>query len=223
MLAPERWKLEDFMSDYPGMKLRPSSHVQIRLTGTFAFYGNHPESGELSDSYRLEIQIPDQFPHELPVVKEIGRKIPGPGHPDQKKYHVNDDGSFCLGSPLRLKMAIVDNSTLPCFADRCLVPYLYAVSRKLKHGGDLPFGELEHGPEGLISDYADLLGLDNRSSVIEAFKLLGMRKRLANKRSCPCGCKNRLGSCKFHFKLLNIRKIAHRSWFREQATYLMLK
>jgi hypothetical protein len=99
------------------------------------------------------------------------------------------------------------------YAEGCLVPYLYAASHKIMHGGKFIFSELSHGNPGIIQDYQDLLGLTSRSQVAAAITLLGIKKRLANKLPCPCGCGMRLGACPFRYILNKFRKMAHRSWF----------
>ncbi len=222
MEYPKEWQLDVFLSDYPCMKVRPSSNTFLRLVGDFAFTADHPEHGELSDIFRLEISVPRGFPKDLPIVKEIGGKLPNLKHPDREDFHVNPDCSLCLGSPLRLLMKLAETPTLPGFAVCCVVPYLYAISCKLKNGGNLPFGELAHGRDGLLDDYAQIFGLTSRVSIVKVLFLLSLKKRDANKRPCPCGCANRLGRCNMRFKLNRFREIACRAWFNEHAKQLYL-
>jgi hypothetical protein len=85
------------------------------------------------------------------------------------------------------------------------------------HGGDFVFGELAHGDQGIVDDYSAMLGLKERHQVTQAIHLLGLKKRLANKKPCPCGCGKRLGSCPFHHKLNEFRKMAPVSWFKAHA------
>ena len=203
------------------MKVRPASGDRFCIAGTFEFAAEHPTKGEVEASFRLQILIPSDFPKCLPLVHEVGGRIPGPGHPDQKKYHVNDDGTFCLGSPLRLKLYLFRNPTLSEFADKCIVPYLFAVSRKLKDGGELAFGELAHGYKGILADYGDLLNLQSVQQIVHALKLLGMKKREANKQPCPCSCGKRLGRCSYRFHLNELRQAGGRSSFRTEADSLL--
>lgn len=165
--------------------------------------------GEIVDSYKLEIFVPSNFPQAIPVVTETGGKIRRDGN-----FHVNPDGSLCLGSPLRLLRKVHSSPSLTGFVDQCLIPYLYAVSYKLMHGGNFLFGELAHGEQGIVDDYSVMLGLNERHQVIQAIRLLGIKKRIANKNPCPCGCGKKLGRCQFHYKLNEFRKMAPPSWFR---------
>lgn len=197
------------------MAIRPLPEASIRVKGTFAFSAVHESRGVITDCFELEIVVPRRFPFEIPKVVETAGRIPRIG-----EFHVNPDGSLCLGSQLRLLIKISRNPTISGFAERCLIPYLYAISDKLKGGGALPFGELAHAGAGLIQDYADLFGLTTHDQVKRALVLLTHRRRIANKRSCPCGCKRRLGKCKFRRRLNRFRRFASRSWFRQELTQL---
>jgi len=205
--------MREFLRDYPQMAIRPSAGQDLRLKGNFVFVAHHPKEGDIQDSFALEIVVPRGFPIELPHVTETGGRIPRTG-----EFHVNPtDNTFCLGSPLSLLLKLSRKPTLNGFAEDCLVPYLFAISHKLKTGGPLPFGELDHGVDGLFVDYLQLFGLKTREQLIYAFRLLGMKKRRANKLPCPCGCGIRLGRCKYNFRLREFRKVASRTWFRSRV------
>jgi hypothetical protein len=75
--------------------------------------------------------------------------------------------------------------TLPGFAELCLVPYLFAMSHKLRVGGPFPFDELQHGTKGILIDYADLFGLKTPEQARYALQLLGMKKRRAKQVGHP--------------------------------------
>jgi len=204
--------LSQFLDDYPSMSTAPYSNTGVCLRGTFRFNANISGSEEIIDSYKLEIIVPEKYPQALPKVKETGGKIPRNG-----EFHVNSDGSLCFGSPLRLLKKIHAFPNLSGFANKCLVPYLYAISYKLKNGGNFVFGELAHGDQGIVDDYSQMLGLTKHAQITKAIQLLGVKKRIANKKPCPCGCGKRLGACSFHHKLNAFRKMAPVSWFKAHA------
>ncbi len=201
--------LHQFLTDYPGMTIRPTTGSDLVMHGKFSFSAQ-PDSGvEITDTYHLRIVVPQAFPCDLPRVTELGDKIPRTGD-----YHVNPDATLCLGSPLRLLWKLSNKPTLSGFASECLVPYLYAISHKLKCGGNLPFSELAHGTPGELQDYADLFSLKRPEQAQLALRLLAMKKRLANKQPCPCDCGKRLGQCRFNGTIRKFRRLASRSWFR---------
>jgi len=213
MAAVETPGLREFLRDYPQMAVRPAAGQNLRLKGQFVFAAHHTKEGDIQDSFALEIIVRRGFPKELPRVTETGRRIPRTG-----EYHVNQtDNTLCLGSPLSLLLKLSKKPTLEGFAENCLVPYLFAISHKLKNGGPLPFGELDHGVDGLFADYLQLFGLKTREQLIYAFRLLGMKKRRANKLPCPCGCGIRLGRCRYNLRLREFRKVASRTWFRSRV------
>lgn len=211
--ADAHFEVDAFLRDFPLMAVRPPrANNALGLKGVFAFTARSAHHGDLTDNYELRIDVPRFFPKALPIVTELAGKIPlGDG------FHVNPDHSLCLGSPLRLLLKLAAVPTLVGFVDSCLVPYLFAISYKLRNGGVLLFDELAHGIPGMIADYIDLFGLASREQVVKTLKLLGMKKRLANKQQCPCGCRLRLGKCAFNRRLSPFRPLASRSLYRSQT------
>lgn len=210
MTKHDELDIDQFLVDYPAMSLRPITGDGFYLTGTFRFCADHPDHGLVTDAFDLRIDVPRAFPRDLPQVWEIGDRIPR-----DNAHHVNRGGSLCLGSPLSLLEVINRNPTLPYFADKCLTPWLYAMSIKLA-GGNFVFGELAHNGEGLLNDYVQLFRLQTPVQARLALELLTIKRRVANKRGCPCGCSRRLGRCRLRLRLLHFRRLAGRRWFRSQ-------
>lgn len=208
--------LEEFLRVYPKMSISPSQDSFLVLSGIFDFSAYTENKPNIVDSYNLCIKVPPNFPETVPEVIEIGGKIPRDG-----KHHVNPNNTLCLGTPLRLQWKLLENKSLVGFASNCLVPYLYAISYKLIFGGEFIFGELAHGNKGIIADYLDLFSLKEIMQVKQTLKLLGIKKRLANKKLCPCGCGRRLGICPFHNGVNKFRKMAPRSWFKARLEDIM--
>ncbi|MCL4519851.1 MAG: hypothetical protein M1587_11720 [Thaumarchaeota archaeon] len=129
--------LDQFLRDYPGMSIAPSRGPATVVKGTFSFTAGTNGSPKISDSYELRIEIPGDFPRDLPKVTETGSKIPRDGD-----HHVNLDGTICMGSPLRLLVMLSKKPDLVGFAEICLVPYLYGISDNLLNKSALPFGEV---------------------------------------------------------------------------------
>lgn len=206
--------LLEFLQIHPRMVVRPTSEQELNIEGQFDFTASSKKHERITDSYQLRILVPPLFPREVPTVYETQSRIPKNG-----SYHVNSDGSLCLGSPLRMLWKLAKAPSLEGFADKCLIPYLFAISHKLSHGGDLPFGELAHGSPGELMDYVKLFGLETLDQARTTLCYLGMKKRRANKLPCACGCGQRLGRCRFNAKLKKFRQLADRSWFRAILLY----
>ncbi len=207
----EGWKLDELLLDFPGLSLRPVVNGVVRIAGTLSFSAEATDRERIDDSYEVELTIPHAFPRELPLVTEAAGRIP-------KSFHTHDDGSLCLGSPLRQQLAVARSPTLPGFVKSCVIPYLYGFSYQEKHG-ELPFGELDHGMKGIRQDLAELFGVEDRKAVEQMVYLAGTEKRVANKCPCPCGSGRRLGKC--HNRRVNsLRKRLGHIWFREQYQWL---
>lgn len=207
----ERWKLDELLLAYPGLGLRPVVNGAVRLTGSLAFSADAIGLERIDDAYEVEILVPSGFPRELPLVKETAGRIP-------KNFHTNQDGSLCLGSPVRQHLELSKSPTLPGFLQRCVIPYLYGFSFREKHG-ELPFGELDHGITGIRHDFAELFGVNSQEAAVRMVELAGMKKRDANKRPCPCGSGRRLGKC-HNLRVNALRKQLGRTWFHEHYRWL---
>lgn len=214
--------LSSFLDKNYGMHIIPAIGKNELLTMEGVYSINHKadfnDAPVINDSYNLRIVLPSKYPKELPIINELDGKIP---FSEENSYHIHPhDRSFCLGSTLRLTFSCCSNPSLLIFSEKFLDPYLYAVSYKLKHGGSFIFGELEHGVDGLVSDYRRIFNLKTDKEVIQTLYLLGMRRRDANKGNCPCGCGFRLGKCHFRFVLNNYRKLLNRRWLKQHYLYL---
>ena len=130
---------KEFLRDYPGMAFAPSAPGEVVFKGDLEFTARYRDEVEITDSYELKISVPIDFPDVLPKVWELGGKIPNDG-----LHHLNPNKTLCLGAPIHVLKKIKENPTVVGFAENCIVPFLYAVSRKLADGGEFVFGELEH-------------------------------------------------------------------------------
>jgi hypothetical protein len=206
-----RWGLDRLLADQPELQLCPVTDGRLQLVGRFQFSAAADGAERIDDAYDVEFTIPSGFPRELPTVRDRSGRIP-------RSHHTNPDGTLCLGSPTRQMMVLVDTPTLPAFAEKCLVPYLYGFSYRERHGR-LPFGELDHGTAGLLRDFAELFGASTPVAARKFVGLAGLKKRLANKQPCPCGSGRRLGKC--HNRRVNrLRRKLGRTWFAKEYDQL---
>lgn len=212
-LDTEAIDLREFLANYPSMSVRPNSQPGLNLTGELHFTADPPpgtKADRITDSYQLRIQLPPEFPKAVPQVWEIGGKIPPRAH-----FHINQNATICLGTPLELLLRITEAPTILGFIDRCVIPYLYAASHKLHTGEDFIFGEYAHGSPGIIDSYVRLFELTSAEQVQTALKYLTMKKRVANKLPCACECGLRQGRCAFNAKLNRIRSLVPRNLVRQ--------
>lgn len=200
--------LGEFLSQHPSLRVTCIDGEKIIIEGIFGIYAQIQGYDLIEDSYRLRITLTKNFPNDLPKVFEIGGRIP-----DDDNHHINpNEKSLCLGSTLKLKLMLSQQPTIVYFGNQILTPFLYSISYKLKHG-TFPYGELQHGEAGLIQDYEQIFGVKGKQSVMLVLKALGIRKRLANRLPCACGCGQALRKCDFRFILNSFRGKVKRRWF----------
>ena len=201
-------EVQEFLNAYPGMALRPIG-VLTAFEGQFDFTAAPPDGPEVTDTYALRIEVPE-YPAALPRVFETAGRIPR----TIDNHVFPKTGNLCLGSYLRLRLKIGPQLNVLRFADECIVPYLYATTRR-ETDGTFVFDELPHGRPGLIKDYQDIFGISDESSVLATLRILATRSAAADRHPCPCGCGRRLALCQFRVRLNEVRRLAPRRHFQE--------
>jgi hypothetical protein len=171
--------------------------VGLKFSGNVEFRAKGPTGVEIEDAYNVELTVPAAFPKQLASARETGGRIP-------PKFHHLDNGLLCLGSPTEVMLKQLKSPTIVGFIDDLVIPYLFGSSYFIAYG-IMPFGELKHGVDGLLQQFASLFNAGNSQSALQYIRLAAMRKRFANAWQCPCGSGMRLGRC--HNVMVNrIRK-----------------
>ena len=203
--------IEALLDAWPQLRRRPGSrHGVCTLAGPFGFECAPPGLPPIADTYALRLEIPLGIRGALLRVFEEGGRLRR--DPDE---HVNDDGSFCLGSPLRLQLLLRDCAGLVAYVEGCVVPFLYAASWRSQGNAGYPFHELPHYGPGLTEDYGALVGIRGHRQIASSLGLLTLNRRVANKHRCPCSSGARLGMCSCHHRLNALRALAPRSFWRQ--------
>ena len=199
--------ISEAINRFENLRLVPSKDGDIVLQGVIDFTASANGRRTVSDSYEINLRIPNAYPSELPVVHETGGRIP-------KDFHKLEGNALCLGSPFRLWLLTKQNPSLLNFIERVVVPYLYAYS--LHEAGEaMPFGELRHGAAGLVDDIGEMLGATDSKTAAAYVEAIRRKKRIANKRSCPCGSGMRLGRC--HNRRVNALRLVFRSYLSRRT------
>lgn len=202
----------DLLRVYPSLAIRPGRDAGVTIEGELAFQRTlvgHPKP--IVDAFQVRIFFPQAYPKDLPRTWEIGERIPKDEH-----HHVNPSGDLCLGNPLRIRLALATDPSPVGYVERFVIPYLCGVSVKLT-AGHFPQGELDHGTIGLLRDGMEILGLADTGRVAQALQCVAMRKYLADRSSCPCGCGRRLMHCQLGDRIDHLRRIVGRDWARNYA------
>ncbi|OGT96142.1 MAG: hypothetical protein A2298_05410, partial [Gammaproteobacteria bacterium RIFOXYB2_FULL_38_6] len=162
-------KLQKFLSLHPRMRLIEYGEEQVVVEGEYDLNAQMDGYEAIRDIYKLQIVFPASYPRSLPKVTEIENRIPR-----DSDHHTYKDGSFCLGSKIKLKAILFEHPSVIDFIEKILNPFLYAVSYKLQYNL-YPFGELDHGEEGLVDDYQRLFNVPDKASVLQVLRALGKR------------------------------------------------
>jgi hypothetical protein len=199
--------ISEVLTRFESLRLVPSRDGGIVLRGMIDFTASAKDCTTVTDSYEISLRVPDAYPSELPVAHETGGRIP-------RDFHKLEGNALCLGSPFRLWLSTKQNPSLLNFIERVVVPYLYAYS--LHEAGEaMPFGELRHGMPGLVDDLGEMLGASDSKTAAAYLQAIMRKKRVANKRSCPCNSGMRLGRC--HNRRVNALRLAFRSYLSRRT------
>ena len=182
--------------------------------GDFHFRASVSGSPDIEDHFQLLIVIPEAK-SVLPIVQEVGNRILR-----KADNHVNGDGTLCLGSELRLLQLIGRGQRFSDFIRLCLIPYLVGTRQREDGTGSYLNGELPHNDAGLIEEYQQMLSVKGEHAIKVALHLASKRRRVANKKPCPCNCGRRLGRCQVRLALNGLRLRVSRSALREMSAKL---
>ncbi|PMX03149.1 hypothetical protein C1X59_05885 [Pseudomonas sp. FW215-R2] len=185
--------IEAFLDAFPTIRCRPTALGVVSLAGRFPFSAKSEEYPHLTDEYRIRIDITEPLDRGLPLIYETAGRIP-----QLAEYHVNPGGSLCLGSLLRVRLALGAELTLCRFVEKCLVPFLYTQSLREKGIASFPFGELAHGSPGLIDDYLQIFGVSDRNILRALMELMSFDRGTADEHPCPCGCGRKFADCQLY-------------------------
>ena len=211
--VPKEWDLVEALVKQPGLAIVPGGHDELVIAGELQVVAAGADASLIEDSYSIEMRIPRSFPARgTPRVFETSGRIP-------RNYHRLDDRSLCLGAPTRLRLLALSSPRILDFIDKAVIPYLYSRSYFERYG-EMPFGELDHGARGLAKDLVAMLRMPEETDVSRLLVSLSTRRRLANKRPCPCKSGRRLGRC-HNISVNATRKTLGRRWFAAQKVHIV--
>lgn len=169
----------------------PDLHLFIQHDGKAFVRGTFPvllREGQVVDRYRIEIEIPRDYPRSLPVVREVGGRIPW--KPD---FHVNQDGTACVFIPDDRQRCFPEGAPFIQFLDGPVQSFFLGQTI-VARGGDWPFGEWSHGEKGVREYYRALVGTENDDEILRFLEVLS-KKEIKGHLPCPCGSGLRIRHC----------------------------
>ena len=188
-------QMEAVQRKFSRLQLQRTGDGTPVVTGSLAFRAVYEEYA-IETEYLVEISVPWDYPAIPPLAKETGGRIPA-------DFHRMPDGTLCLGASLAVRMKFARQRSLLGFTEELLVPFLFAHAYYEKHG-EMPFGELKHGGEGLLDFYKDMFDVEGDLAVLGLLKILA-DDNYRGHTPCPCGSGLRLRDCHGHH-LLTIKQ-----------------
>lgn len=175
----------ELAEQYPELVLTGGNYDTWVAQGMLEFSATY-EGVSIEDKFQIEFTLLKDYPDVPPIAKETGGRIP-------KEFHKNPDGSLCLGAPLEVRMKFTKNPSLLGFVNEQVIPFLYSYCYFEQHG-EMPFGELSHGGEGILEYYTQLFNVSSDIIAIELLKILA-ENNYKGHHECPCRSGKRIRDC----------------------------
>lgn len=183
------------------------SHAdRVVVRGTFPIL----DSGNELDRYSVDIVLPADYPKSIPIVREVGGRIP-----HSADFHIiAKTGEACLFVPDERWRVYPPGASFLDFLNGP-VRNFFLGQTVFRATGEWPFGQRPHGPDGIREFYADLLGTKDAAVLLSYVEYLS-RPTLKGHWPCPCQSGKRLRDC--HRDQINDltakipREVARKSW-----------
>jgi hypothetical protein len=168
----------------------PNLHAIVR-EGVVELIGSLPilHEGKELDRYSLRIALADNHPFGPAKVFETALRIPR----EADKWHVNPDGSLCIGVPEQVWPSSKRPLDIAQFLDGPVRTFLLRNSL-IAMGGEWTPGEWAHGAAGIIDFYARKLDVSDRQALVQCMEHIAALF-LKGHWDCPCGSGKRLRNC----------------------------
>lgn len=153
------------------------------LTGTIFF-----EDVDNKYDFDLQVRITNDYPNSVPVVLEIGNKIPS-------DFHKNGDEQLCLETRFgEWEIFMKDKSLLNLF-DNLVVPY-FRNFINVQNGKGFVTGEHKHGPLGLLEDYKMRFKVKDDKVAVALLCILRLQEYKLNEK-CICRSGRTFRNCHY--------------------------
>ncbi|MGH9336403.1 MAG: hypothetical protein ACRD21_21915 [Vicinamibacteria bacterium] len=175
----------DLRAHYPNLHLfiEPDGGATVR--GIFPV---HSPEGHVLDRYQVSIELPTEYPRSLPIVREVGGRIPW--KPD---FHVNADGTACVMLPDDRWRCFPEDAPFARFLGGPVHDFFLGQSL-VALGEDWPFGQWSHGADGVVEYYGWLLETQDAAKMASFLQVLA-KLNIKGHWPCPCGSGEKIRRC----------------------------
>lgn len=188
MIFPEKnvvQQVESLLHLYDGLRISSEDETKISLVGDILV--NRTALGfTLFKTYQIEVVIP-LISEELPYVFDRGNHI-------ERSYpHRYTDGRLCLETDTHIKVRFVDGFSLEAWMSEYVETYFFSYEFYQRYG-IFPFGERDHGWDGVLQTYSDLFCETDQVKVLKLMRAISSCKYRGHS-LCPCASGRNLRSC----------------------------
>lgn len=176
--------------NYPTLVVSIENNL-VRIKGTLRI---RDSKNTILDNFKIDIQVPYNFPQEIPEVRETGNRIPV--IPDR---HFENDGKACLCFRDATFLYWNEKSTIIDFMEKLVEPFfLWQIEYEVS-GGKNKDKAYAHGLDGAVQFYKEILSTDDIKAVYQFIEYL-TKKKIKGHWNCYCGSGKKMRDC--HFDLM---------------------
>ena len=180
-------EIAELQREYRGLTRLREAENGVVVSGTLPFEASSEGRETIADVFEIDLTVPRDYPTALPWVRETSGRI------CEAYDHVFTSGKLCLAVPVEERLRFGRDPSLRGFVTNLLIPVCYGYCFWERHGVH-PFGEREHGGEGIARFYIDWLGLPGEVQALEVALHL-VQHGYRGHHDCPCGSGARLRDC----------------------------
>lgn len=170
-------------NDYPLLRVVEDA-PELRLKGGLPVTD---VTGKELGLYQVEIKFPASYPKNIPIVREIGGKIP-----KIADRHFNEDGAACLFVRDETYKFWPPGTTVKQFIDGPVKDFFLG-QIVFEQTGKFP-GERKHGIDGILDFYEEAIGTRDPQAVIQFIEYL-LHPNIKGHRKCFCGSTLKIRDC----------------------------
>jgi hypothetical protein len=145
---------------------------------------------DVLDIYKIEIIFPKSYPRDIPILIEVGERIPRIAD-----RHVNDKtGICCIGPRFEQRHKWLKDPRIHTYITDFVIPFL-ANQSYYERMGVWKNGQYDHGAKGILTYYSEAFGISERKLLEILLQSLSENQRHGRNDSCLCGSGKKAKKC----------------------------
>jgi len=144
---------------------------------------------ELRGEFNVRIDIPINYPHGFPTMRELSRIIPR-----EIDRHIYEDGNCCLTILQKQILEARSGISISDFIEKYSIPYL-ANQIYFEEYGDWANGEYSHDNTGIAQFYLEEIQTAEYSEVLKVLAIVLNHNNVGRNQPCYCGSEKKFKKC----------------------------